>query len=68
MEGKLHIGDRFVSRLGPRRLLYPGDTSYFQKNNRRYFCKVVSARDEAYRHPAYGRCYRRILDLEVVDT
>ncbi|KKL03701.1 hypothetical protein LCGC14_2623510 [marine sediment metagenome] len=70
------VGDHFVTRLGPCRVLYDGDKSYFQKHQRRYLCRVVSWRDEFYRSywddlcetaDERSRC-RRVLTVEVIAT
>lgn len=62
----LKVGDRFETVLGPSRLIYADDLSYFVKNNRRYFCKVISWVDKQYRHRNETRV-RRHLVVEVVE-
>jgi hypothetical protein len=62
----LAVGERFTIRTGRRRLLYPGDLSYFQRQQRRYFCRVVTSENERYRDGWQRPETRCLCEVEVV--
>jgi hypothetical protein len=45
----LKVGDTFECYLGPRRAVWPGVRDFFQRDNRRYWCEVVSVRLDHYK-------------------
>ncbi len=66
LHAPLKNGDKFVVKLGPRRVLGTGWESYFQHDNRRYLCRVVTWRDEPYRPSFQWTATRRVLTVEVI--
>ena len=64
----LDVGDRFIIKTGKRRVFYVGDRSYFQKDQRRYLCRVLEVKHERYRD-RWGRPELRcVCGVEVVGT
>lgn len=66
---RLPPGETVTITLGPRRLAYPDDRFYFQRENQRYYGKVISVYDERYiakkavrPHPAI----RRVCTMEII--
>ena len=67
---RLVPGNTFRTKTGPRKVYYPDDRAYFQKDQRRYYCQIVGVRHERYRRPSrYNeRALRCVLDVEVLSN
>jgi len=61
----LKVGDRFHTCLGPKRKLMTNDYAYFQKDNRRYWCRVMQSVVLPYRDSWNRRRCRCELTVQV---
>lgn len=61
-------GDTFVTKLKSKRIVPKGFRGFFQYQNRRYWCRVVSWHEETYKDGWNRRRKRRVLNLIVVEA
>ena len=63
----LTVGDTFVIRTGPRKMYYVRFLAFFQKDNRRYHCRVAVVTHERYRFRGDLRL-RCVCEVKVVEV
>ena len=67
-QSPLKVNDTFETTLGPRRTLYVGDQSYFQYQQRRYYCVVIPWVDTLYRDTFQRSRIHRELFLKILSV
>lgn len=68
---RLTPGDKAVVRFGHKRQRWVGEHVYFQRDNRRYYGRIIEARSERYvRRTVFGStpAWRTVATVEVIEA